>query len=334
MVAVLLAASLLPACAPAGSTPLPPTATASIAATSAAAAPRVLVVTPQATRLATPPPGPSAASLDLPPASGTEWVSPVDSATLVFVAGGEFNMGTTEDEPAAEPDEFPLHVVSVRAFWIDRDEVTTRRYALCVEAGACTAPPSAFSAEFDVEYYGSEAYAEYPVVNVTWQQASTYCTWAGRRLPTEAEWEKAARGRPGKTFPWGWFGQVTNDRLNYCDAQCPYVWHDTERDDGYRLTSPAGAYPKGASPYGALDMAGNVWEWVADWYGATYYADSPRQDPTGPESGTVRVLRGGSWLDGLLAKRFAFARTANRYWHDPDLARSYIGFRCAADAGD
>jgi len=319
----------------------PLSATATVALPSTAPSPvipRVRVITPQpATGLllsATPVAPPEAfPEVDRPPAFGTLWESPADAASLVFVAGGEFNMGTTKDEPAAEPDEFPQHRVQVDPFWIDRTEVTNAQFALCVEAEACLAPPSTFSSEFAFEYFGAEAYADYPVVNVAWDQARDYCAWAGRRLPTEAEWEKAARGRPGKTFPWGWFGQVTDDRLNYCDAQCPYLWHDTERDDGFRLTSPVGAFAKGASPYGALDMAGNVWEWVADWYDPAYYAASPAENPTGPDSGTLRVLRGGSWLDGLLAKRFAFARTANRYWHDPGLTRSYIGFGCAADAG-
>jgi formylglycine-generating enzyme required for sulfatase activity len=272
--------------------------------------------------------------LERPPAFGTIWKSPADAASLVFVAGGKFNMGTTEDEPAAEPDEFPQHLIQVDSFWIDQAEVTNARFGSCVENGACQAPPSAFSSEFTFEYFGVDAYADYPVVNVSWNQAQDYCTWVGRRLPTEAEWEKAARGRPGKTFPWGWFGQATDDRLNYCDAQCPYVWRDAARDDGFRLTSPVGAFAKGASPYGALDMAGNVWEWVADWYDPDYYASSPAENPPGPDTGTLRGLRGGSWLDGLLGKRFAFARTANRYCHDPGLTRSYIGFRCAADAGE
>jgi formylglycine-generating enzyme required for sulfatase activity len=200
-----------------------------------------------------------------------------------------------------EDDEHPQHTVYLDEYWIDRTEVTNAQYRWCVEAGACTAPVC--------ETYDDAAKSDHPVVCVSWYDAQAYCKWAGRRLPTEAEWEKAARGTDGRAYPWG------NDSPDCIKAQYGGCAGDTVA---------VGTKPAGVTPYGALDMAGNVWEWVTDWYDADIYAQLPRENPQGSVSGPTRVLRGGSW-------NFAadLIRVANRYWSMPDAGNVYFGFRCA-----
>lgn len=232
-----------------------------------------------------------------------------DGMTLAYVPGGEFMMGSEADE-----DEQPLHSVTLSPYWIDQTEVTNAMYLKCVDAGACQPPISVASHARDNYFYNPD-FSNYPVVFVSWVYANDYCTWAGRRLPTEAEWELAARGTDAQTYPWGE------------QAPDPSLLNLETRD-----TTEVGRYSAGASPYGVLDMAGNVWEWVADWYGPAYYADSPAKDPKGPESpidptfGELRVLRGGSWdrLDGSV-------RSADRNQNGLRFTNDRIGFRCAMD---
>ncbi len=339
-VAVWLLLSLaVPACAPA--TPARVIAPSATALDIVAATPWVRRVTPQPPAPETPlPPTTPADGSPLPPPTSTptlasdQRISPIDGARLVRVPGGEFWMGSTESERLTEPDEFPQRRVRLQEFWIDQTEVTNRQYASCVAAGACAEPPSKLELEDDRPYYGAPDYREYPVANVAWAEAAAYCKWAGRRLPTEAEWERAARGGDARTYPWGWFGVVMEDRLNFCDRECPYPWADVRLSDGFARTSPVGSYPEGASPSGTLDMSGNVWEWVSDWYDSGAYAIQPSEQPNGPEQGRYKVVRGGSWLDSTLGDHLSFFRAANRHWQLPEARRSYIGFRCAVSQAD
>jgi serine/threonine-protein kinase len=222
---------------------------------------------------------------------------------MVYVPAGSFQMGYA----GGYPDEQPEHNVTLDAFWIDKTEITNRSYGSCVQASACK-PPSRRTSNGIDDYYGNAQYEDYPVIFVSWSDAQSYCTWAGQRLPTEAEWEKAARGTDGRLYPWG--DTAPDESLANFDN---HIWD----------VVAAGSYPAGASPYGALDMAGNVWEWTADWFGSDYYSQSPTQNPTGPETGTKRVLRGGSWNFDAPG-----SRTSYRFSKDPALASYDIGFRC------
>jgi formylglycine-generating enzyme required for sulfatase activity len=229
-------------------------------------------------------------------------VSPKDGMVMLYVTAGDFLMGSLEGDSQAGSDEKPQHSVWLDSYWIDRTEVTNAMYARCMAEGACTSSQYADDSAFNGP--------DQPVVGVDWNDANAYCAWAGQRLPTEAEWEKAARGTAGRIYPWG--DQPPDAQLlNY--------------NQNVGKTSNAGSYPVGASPYGALDMAGNVWEWVADWYDISYYSRTPARNPSGPSSGDGRSLRGGSWdyyVWGI--------RSGDRYWYSPDFSGFYVGFRCAA----
>lgn len=236
-------------------------------------------------------------------------VREADRMTMVFVPEGGFMMGTDN----GDPEEDPMHGVSLDSFWIDQTEVTNRMYALCVQAEVCP-PPANVSSSSRTVYYGDERFNDYPVIYVDWSMADTYCTWTGSRLPTEAEWEKAARGVDRRSYPWG----------NAVPA-CRFANYWGTGGGCVGDTSPVGSYLFGASPYGALDLAGNVWEWVSDWYGVTYYRISPLENPFGPDSGVVHSTRGGSWMDtdsSIRTGRRIGGYTGTSY---------FLGFRCASD---
>jgi formylglycine-generating enzyme required for sulfatase activity len=227
-----------------------------------------------------------------------------DGAPMVLIPAGPFPMGSEE-----VADEEPIHEVELDAFYLDRFEVTTARYAKFLEATGIK-PPRHWE-EVNLARDGRR-----PVVGVSWDAAAAYCRWVGKRLPTEAEWEKAARGTDGRRFPWG-NEPPTAERGNF--GRQPWK--------GYETLHEVGSHPLGRSPYGVEDMAGNAWEWVADWYDVRYYGKSPKRNPPGPADGVERVVRGGGWnYDGV------FARAADRNRDAPDTEINTFGFRCATDA--
>lgn len=228
---------------------------------------------------------------------------------MVLIPAGEFFMGSVEGEGLA--DERPQHRVRIDAFYMDTFEVTVARYEKFLDATGHVRP------DF-WPYDETREYAERPVVGVAWSGAQAYCEWAGKRLPTEAEWEYAARGQDGRRYPWG------DDAPTVEVANVGKSWSYKFYKD--RL-EPVGSHAGGTSPFGMHDMAGNVWEWVADWYDAKYYARSPETDPSGPPDGSMKVLRGGSW-------NFAgkYSRTSSRLRFEPRHRAADIGFRCARDA--
>ena len=235
---------------------------------------------------------------DPPPGFTMPWV---DGSTLVYFPSGEFIMGADEED---NPDQDnPAHTVSLGSFWIYQTEVTNLMYAKCVEE-ECD-PPIVDPAIPD---YTLPEQANKPVVGVSWEMAKTYCQWAQGQLPSEAQWEFAARGLNGNTFPWG-EDEPTCDLLNFNDC----VGETTAVD----------AYPDGSSPYGVLGMAGNVSEWVADWYQEDYYAEALPENPTGPENGQARSIRGSSYQSGSEQ-----VPSSQRFYLEPDEYRTDLGFRC------
>lgn len=268
---------------------------------------------------------PASPTLVLTPTPNNIKISPTDGMTQILIPEGTFFMGGMD--VYRENDELPAREVFINAFWMDQVEVTNGMYNLCVQAGECR-PPTQLRSDNRESYFGNPEFQDYPVVYVTWYDANAYCQWAGRRLPTEAEWERAARGNDKRNYPWG------DELPNEYNSNSQNIVGDTSR---------VGSYAEGASPFGVLDLAGNVWEWVADRYRPDYYSKSPAENPTGPAEDEVfnhmRVIRGGSFQeDGFIS------RLANRNFLDGPNPRSQpgddefygkssykIGFRCAAD---
>jgi formylglycine-generating enzyme required for sulfatase activity len=279
------------------------------------------------------------------PAAGDVVISVQDGMRQRFVPAGEFRMGSLASDPLAYGDELPRHRVFLDAYWIDETEVTNAMFARFVAAtGFKTMAENLDNGQVfmlatlawetvsgtdwrhprgpDTSITGMDSF---PVGQMSWSDSAAYCQWAGRRLPTEAEWEKAARGDDARPYPWG-NQPVAGNRVNFADVHLGVDWNDPSIDDGYTFNSPAGNYPDGASPYGALDMAGNMWEWVADWDDVHYYARSPAKNPPGPATGQEHVLRGGSWWASARNVRTALRDSAG------DKPYDIYGFRCAQSA--
>ena len=237
----------------------------------------------------------------------------LDSEMKKIRTGILFMMGCSKaDESVCELDEFPYHPVTLPEYYMDKTEVTNRMYKACVDAQACETPMSDPESGCN---WDPVAGADKPVVCVVWLQAKAFCEWAGRRLPTEAEWEKAARGTNERRYPWG-----------VIEATCVHAVMDGNGGDGCGTGGalPVCSRPEGNSPFSLCDMAGNVWEWTADFYSPDYYANSPADDPQGPGTGTARVMRGGSFADG-----HEYLRTSDRASLDPGFFYNNVGFRCA-----
>jgi formylglycine-generating enzyme required for sulfatase activity len=227
-----------------------------------------------------------------------------DGAPMVLVPAGEFTMGSEQ----GDDDEQPVHRVLLDSFYLDTFEVTNGRFAKFV-AAIQSEPPWGFA-----DQETPVVQAEQPVRWVNWMDALGYCLWAGKRLPTEAEWEKAARGTDGRTYPWG----------NEPPTAAHAVFGLTE---GAETVSPIGTRDLGSSPYGAHDLAGNLYEWVTDWYDDTFYTQPAPSNPRGPGEGTAKVQRGGSYINSPYRLRSAFRTKGDPTEHDP-----HVGFRCAQDA--
>jgi len=341
-VVAMVATLLLVACGAIPTpTPLPeptlppqaaPTSTLVVAASTATHVPPS-ATPPPPTAAPVPPTATLAAATAVPPTPVPPTAMPVPSVDMVRVPAGEFLMGSADSDTQAKSDEKPQHRVHLEEFWIDKTEVTNAAFTRFVQAtgykttgerpnhpggivlvistagfswtpvkGADWQHPSGPSSSID-------ARPNHPVVQVNWDDAVAYCAWAGKRLPTEPEWEKAARGADGRIYPWG----------DAWDASQANTLENPKND-----VVAVGSYASGASIYGALDMAGNAWEWVADWHSASYYASAPARNPQGPSSGAYRVLRGGGW-DTL----GDYARTSKRSPYLPAIVTNYVGFRCA-----
>lgn len=239
------------------------------------------------------------------PTLGDTWRRPSDGMLMIFIPAGGFEMGSLEGNPCAHLDELPQHTVYLDAYWIDQGEVTNAQYRKCVEAGWCALP----ICDYGDSTFLAGTMEDHPVGCVNWHEASIYCEWIGGQLPTEAQWEKAARGTDAREYPWG-----AEFDAQLCNSS----------ESAINGSTPVGRYsPAGDSPYGVADVSGNLWEWVSDWYDIGYYPTSPTSNPTGPQSGDNRAARGGSWYANSCS-----VRTTYRYYNIPDGRSPGMGFRC------
>jgi formylglycine-generating enzyme required for sulfatase activity len=233
-----------------------------------------------------------------------------DPCPMALIGGGPFLRGSPPG--VGEQDERPQRQLELDTYRIDRFAVTVAQYRRCVEARSCTAPDEEKLCNWGE---ASRKRDDHPVNCVSWEQATAYCAWAGKRLPTEAEWEKAARGTDGRLFPWG-------DTMPSCSL-ANYALGEERYCVGQ--TAPVGAYPASQSPFGVVQLAGNVFSWVADWHDKEYYALSPARNPTGPLVGKHRVVRGGSWFSPAVDLRVAI-----RNLIPSGVRLNYVGFRCVS----
>lgn len=250
---------------------------------------------------------------------------PETSPDRILIPAGPFLMGTVieNDREWGDTDEEPVHEVVLDAYVIDRYEVTAQDYAEFLNAHPNqsqqyldTGPAVTIEKSGD-RYRPRPGLERYPANRVSWYGADAYCRWQGQRLPTEAEWEKAARGTDQRTFPWG-EDYPGNDRVTFRR-------HFSKV--GFQALEPVDSMATGRSPYGVHHMAGNVWEWVADWYEDIYYQNSPARNPQGPQTGTTRVLRGGNWY-----YKAYYMRTTYRFNERPGTFNVWQGFRCSGEA--
>lgn len=295
-------------------------------------------------------------SIPAPPINsshGDTWIRPADGMVMVYVPAGQFKMGYSDAQVQEilrmysdgqqewYKDEQPAHAVDLDAFWIDQTEVTNAQFCKFLnkygnqrEEGIRWLEPEAghrgevygLIEEIDGVFRPKTGYENYPVIEVSWYGAAAYSVWINGRLPTEAEWEYAARGPDNLLYPWG--NTFDGKLVNYRDASFTFTPRgfakDTAYNDGHASWAPVGSYPNGASWCGTLDMAGNVWEWVNDWWDSEYYALSPGENPQGPISGTVRIARGGSWYD----PRWHVCSGGRKGLSPSSYRIHWVGFRC------
>ncbi len=324
-------------------TPLPPTASPLPTAAASPTPPSSPTPAPTMTRVipptATPTPAPPPAQID------------VAGGEMVLLSGGSFLMGVEAShlvelcmtfrrdcQTAWFASSGPAHSVTVAPFYMDSHEVTNDVFVRFLNetdgaAALCLGQPCLDTGESQIvltddTYAVDNSLARRPAAGVTWYGAAAFCEWRAARLPTEAEWEMAAgwdgEGKAMRLFPWG--DTFDGKALNFCDANCKAEQANAAYNDAYTATAPVAAYENGRSPAGLYDMAGNVWEWVADWYAPDYYALSPEDDPSGPSAGQEKVVRGGSWFDAAY-----FTAAAVRFPSAPGNADKTLGLRCAAD---
>jgi len=240
------------------------------------------------------------------PRKGATQISPLDQMVMIYIPSGSFLQGSEQNPNFPPNSENPQRKVYLDGFWIDKLLVTNRMYRACMAANYCD---SAINNDTENPNFTSGGALDLPAVYINWYQAEKYCQWVGGTLPTEAQWEKAARGSgEARIYPWG--DQDPNpSMLNFNNL--------------LGITTISGSYPTGASPYGVLDMAGNVRQWVADWYQSDYYTVAPNRNPPGPATGTKKVLKGGGWDDPA-----NYVRISSRLAHPPSSPGSNRGFRC------